>query len=182
MRCTGDSVLKLDRLEKAIDSQIAVEIDSYVPVTLEIADQGAEPALYWRAKPDSRTLVEIGMSSSSGRFRSLTVTSLDRSSVVETATQPTEPELSESEGVPCFDISRWGNSVDFSARFLDERVSVRLLISPNSCVLEFGGPTNYVKGVRMRNLRCLFDDHNALARVDVTGLAKSALDVLRNFA
>ena len=76
-------------------------------------------------------------------------------------------------------MPNWVNSTgDFSARFVDEDVAVRLMVADGSCGLEFGTGTS-VFFAKVGHVRCGFDAHRSLVRIDVKSLNHEQVDALQ---
>ena len=170
-------MLVLDHVDVHANDSASTEVDEYVPVTVEIPHRESAPTVYWRAKPGPRTLVEVGLSSESGRLRSLTVTAIDATSVFKTHDNPT-PAGEDEAGVPCFDIAGWPVSDEFAARFMDEEVAVRLVVANRSCSVEFGQRAAPATSVKFGDVRCAFDDRKALVRIDIGSLDDEQVETL----
>lgn len=171
----------LDHVDVHANGSPSTEVDVYVPVTFEIPHLESAPTVYWRAKPSPRTLVEVGLSSETGRLRSLTVTAIDATFIFKTHDTP-RPAGEDEEGVPCFDISGWPMSDDFAARFNDEEVAVRLVVANRSCSVEFGQRAVPATSVRFGDVRCSFDARKALVRIDIESLDEEQVETLRRLA
>lgn len=171
-------MLVLDHVDVHAEGSASAEVDEYVPVTVEITHRDSAPTVYWRAKPSPRTLVEVGLSSETGLLRSVTVTAIDVTSVVEASSSPKPSQEDETEGVPCFDIKGWRMSDDFATRFNDEEVAVRLVLANRSCSVEFCQPAAPATFVKFGNIRCGFDDQKVLVRIDIESLDHEQVDTL----
>lgn len=172
-------MLILDHVDTVSLGKSSLEIDEYVPIAAEVFHQDDAPTLYWRAKPNAKTLVEVGLSSESGRLRSVTLPSIDGAMIIEDKACREVPKQYEGNGVPCFDLAGWQASDDFDARFLDVEVGVRLIVSAGSCSVEFGESSALVTNLQFGDMRCVFDDRKALVRIDFLGLDCADADTLR---
>ncbi len=94
------SLLKL--LSVSEKEECKVEIDFYVPFSVEIGDSfnfKKENIVYWRTGDIERSLIEIGIGSNTGILRRITLTSFKKASVKNVALKDIEIE----EGTPVFD-------------------------------------------------------------------------------
>jgi hypothetical protein len=118
-------------VEVAEPSQETVLIGEYVPLTLEWP-QFAPPAPYfWRATPDSRSLLEVGVHPETARICWISVILPGRA--VELVMNPVAPRARPEEfGHPVCDLGRWKNGW-----MSDEPVSFRLVVNARSVSVWF---------------------------------------------
>ena len=156
-------------------------VDPHVPLAVETERHDGSATVYWRAVPNRQTLVEVGLSETSGEWRSLTVTSIPPASV-RVAGEATGVPAHAEEGLPRFDLSEWSGGPSFGARFRDAPVEVCLLLGPGSCAVELGGPASWASAIRMGGILFVFDHDRVLRRVQVTGLSGDQMEVLAGLA
>lgn len=95
------SLLRL--LSVSEKEECKVEIDFYVPFSVEIGDSSnfiKENTVYWRTGDIERSLIEIGIGSNTGILRRITLTSVKKASVKNVTLEDIEIE----EGTPVFDV------------------------------------------------------------------------------
>ena len=156
----------------------AIEIDDYVPLTVEFSVGDSLPA-YWRGKDGTTGLVEIGVSKRSGLLQSVTLTSLSQAEIVEPPLWLTAAKL--LPGFPRCDVSIWAASdSDFSNRFVDEDAGLRLCFFDNSACLLLGADIECVRFLRSGRIGFGLDSEDRLAAVMVYGLSKDEENVLRS--
>ena len=172
-------MLVLDHIDVDGGGNPRVEVDDHVPVTVELAHRDRAHTVYWRAKPSPRTLLDVGVSSETDRLRSVTLTAIEATSVVVVNHELWGVEAEATEGVPCFDLSRWETTEEFTGRFVDEDVDVRLVVADGRCSLEFGPTAVPDSFARVGNVQCAFDADRSLVRIDVQSLDHEQVDTLQ---
>lgn len=156
----------------------AIEIDDYVPFTIEFSAGDSLPA-YWRGKDGTTGLVEIGVSKRSGLIQSVTLTSLSQTKIVEAPGWLTAAKL--LPGFPKCDVSIWAPAdSDFANRFVDEGAGLRLCFIDNSACLLLDADIECVRFVRSGRIGFGLDSEDRLAAVMVFGLSKDEENVLRS--
>lgn len=130
-----------------------IEIDEYVPLTIEFGSQSISP-LYWRGGDGSLSLIEIGLCEDSGAINSATLTSIAPACVLKT-TEPLNSTLPEIEGIVVFDISDWSRYTNaYSDKFKDDfGSSFDLIIGDSYAVIVLAKdnkPARYVKNGQIR--------------------------------
>lgn len=172
-------MLLLDQIDLKTGRDATVAVDEYVPLTISIAYLGPAHTIYWQATPSIRTLVEVGLCSKTGRFRSITLTMIDPACVVKGGDYQKPAEYSETFGVPCFDLAGWPMTPDFTDRFREEDVAVRFVLANRHCALEFGQPCAVATVVKLGSVRFAFDSQKALVRIEVELLEEQQIETLR---
>lgn len=169
-------MLKLDHIGAA--EAMVLTIDKHVPFTVEVSPQTGD-VIYWRAKQNSRSLLELGLARN-GKFHSLALVNIDSSSVdASRARDSFVAEAAVLEGVPYFDVSRWKHvSADFSQRFVDEEVQFQLAICENLARLHLG-EDRVTSAVQLDRCQFLLAD-GALVGIEVQRLTTDEIDTLRN--
>lgn len=174
-------MIALEHIEAEMPADVTV--DEYVPISIEVPSPVSAEIIYWRARPDAQTLVELGMCGATGRLRSITVTAINASAVDVVDADPRQMVGDEKPGVPCFDIRSWHLTKEFGSRFRDEDVPTRMIVGPGACCIELGGsPTSPTFSVNFGTVRCLFNSSSILVRVEVNRLRESEQKKLRAFA
>lgn len=163
------------------ESEVEVSVDPYVPLTITSAGNGIDPKLYWRATPNPRTMLELGIDKRSGRWRSLTLTAIPSESVKVVEGQSNLTGLS-CVGTPVFSVTPWRRAEEYSTRFLDDVVAVELRIRGDSCEVLLGEERQPSRAVRVGSVVFLLDEQDRLVRVQVLGLTTSDREVLLAFA
>jgi hypothetical protein len=163
------------------ESKVEVSVDNYIPLTITSVGNGMDPKLYWRATPNPRTMLELGIDKRTGRWCSLTLTAIPSDSVKVVEGQSNLTGLSRV-GTPVFSVTPWGGAADYAARFLDYEVAVELKIRGDSCEVLLGEEREPFRAVRVGSVAFLLDEQDMLVRVQVLDLTTSDREALLAFA
>lgn len=118
------------------DARAVVEVDPYVPLTIELGDGESGTPLYWRGRAGDGSLVEVGVSPNDGSLHSITVTSISRERVVR-STQAPGGQVGEV-GVPRVDMSLWpAVRREFAENFVEQVVPLQLILGESTATLSF---------------------------------------------
>jgi hypothetical protein len=153
------------------DGQARVEVDPYVPLTVELDSSGAETPLYWRGRTEEGSLVEVGLSPTDGSLCSMTLTSISRERVVRSGLGY---QIHAGEfGVPRVDISLWsGNRLEFAENFFDEMVPLHLLLGESTATVCFSRYPDPVSWQQLDNILFGVTEKGFLCCIEVRGLSE----------
>jgi hypothetical protein len=158
---------------------ISVYVDKYVPFKVLVESGDLSPPYYWRAGDGRVSLIEIGLSSSSGAIRSITLTSIGSDQVFRANSNVLEAKVPEVNGLPAFDMSYWSFGNCFSNIFLDEiPFNIRLLTGSDYVSLEFEKVAKPDRFVTNRNIRFGIAANGELSTIDLLGLTQQQLSTI----
>ncbi|MCH9405005.1 hypothetical protein [Pantoea agglomerans] len=121
-------------------ASVAVTIDGYVPVDINIINDKLLPPLYWRVGNGKKSLLELAVLPDNGFISSITLVMIEPESIHKVDSQSIF--LSDSEhGLPVVNTAMWKNkeSDDFNQRFIDDfSLDIQVDISSDSMLVVIG--------------------------------------------
>lgn len=167
--------------EEYVCTDISIDIDEYVPFTVEVnTPETSSPPLYWRGGDGKSSLIEIGLTRESGSVCSVTLTTINPNKVKETKL-PIDAGLPEVSGMPVFDTSTWDSGSDnYSDNFQDEFGSeIGLILGENYLTLQFESVDKSVRYVKNNQLRFGIASNGMLSTLDIVGLTTDEINMLK---
>ena len=160
-------MLSLAHVEHTIPVQSVVEVDEHIPLSIAFGTASSEHSVYWRAKSDCHTLLEVELSSVTGQIRSVTLTAITANSVTVMAESLPPNTVPAVHGIPCINVSAWPRSAAYNDRFFDVMVDVHLCVAEDGCLLQLGGACLLSQLVVCGALRFGFDEVGVLRAVSI---------------
>lgn len=163
------------------DGQAHVEVDPYVPLTVELDCSGPETPLYWRGRTEEGSLVEVGLSPIDGSLCSITLTSISRERVVRSGLGY---RVQAGEvGIPQIDMSLWpGQRREFADNFVDEVVPLQLLLGESTATVCFSRSSEPVSWQQLDNLLFGVTEEGFLCCIEVRGLSEEQMATIAEAA
>lgn len=163
------------------DGQAHVEVDPYVPLTVELHSKGAETPLYWRGRTEEGSLVEVGLSPIDGSLCSITLTSISRERVERSglghAVQTSEV------GVPQVDMSIWPvQRREFAENFVDEEVALQLLLGESTATVCFSRRSEPISWHQLDDVLFGVTEEGFLCCIEVKGLSEEQIATIAEAA
>ena len=112
----------LNIIETTNCTEATIEIDEYIPFSIEFASKNPSSLAYWRAGDGNSSLMEVGLDENSGAIKSVTLTSINPKNVNRVDDLLSRAD-SDACGIPICDMEKWfalGDSREFSENFVDE--------------------------------------------------------------
>lgn len=162
-------------------TDISVDIDEYVPFTIEVnVPKPLTLPLYWRGGDGKQSLIEIGLNRESGVVCSATLTAINPKKIKETEL-PINIDLPEVSGMAVFEISSWAYFSDnYSNSFQDEFGSeICLILGKDYLTLQFENVDKPIKYIKNNRLRFGVASNGMLSALDVMGLSEDEVNLLR---
>jgi hypothetical protein len=147
-------------------SEESIEIDEYIAINVEwlASKKALDSTYYWRTGDFKKSLFELGVSGSSGRILSFTLTSVNRFHV--TVADYSEIKTPIDEGLPIFRING-----KFTDGFFDEVNEFRVFLNSNGLRIFFNTePTQVVTQMKSGQIRFGLTNQKALAMVEITDI------------
>jgi len=161
-------------------TNVSIEVDKYVPFTVEFESYDSSPPLYWRGGDGRISLIEIGLSRKTGAIRGITLTSLGSENISRSDNELLEIYLPEIKGLPAFDITDWPRGNNFTNNFLDEIPSnFWLLIADDHASLVFDNSVNLECFILNGDIRFGISANGKLSSIDLFGLTQQQLSVIK---
>ena len=156
---------------------VLVRVDPFVPLTIELQDDGCSTPLYWRGRTDDGSLVEVAVSPEDGTLRSITVTSIPKERVVRSI-RPLGTQTSEA-GIPQADLSLWpAERREFAENFVDEMVPLQLLLGGSNAILWFCRSPEPASWHQAGDVLFGVTDDGFLSCIEVRALSDEQLDTI----
>lgn len=163
---------------------IGIDIDVYVPLTIEWQSYNSSYLIYWRSGDLKKSLVEIGLHGLTGNIASLTLTQVSRVDLV--GKQKTYSDFENVEivnGSPVFNIDDWSTagSVDNLSKeieMIDEKIDFLVILSENYISILFDERKEPKKIIKSGNVLFEITDNDYLSKIHVLNLSPDEYRVL----
>lgn len=163
---------------------IGIDIDVYVPLTIEWQSYNSSYLIYWRSGDLKKSLVEIGLHGLTGNIASLTLTQASRVDLV--GKQKTYSDFENVEivnGSPVFNIDDWSTagSVDNLSKeieMIDEKIDFLVILSENYISILFDERKEPKKIIKSGNVLFEITDNDYLSKIHVLNLSPDEYRVL----
>lgn len=167
-------------IEEESKEHETIEMDEYVPFSVEFGVSEMSPSLYWRGGDGKLSLVEFGMKKT-GAICGITLTSINSENVIQTD-QPLTGNLPETNGLPVFDTTNWPtNSNNFADNFQDEfTLKVKLIIGSDYLSLIFEKSGEPIRYIRNEQVRFGVTSHGLLSNVDIVELTHDQISTVKS--
>jgi hypothetical protein len=157
--------------------EVSIEIDEYVPITVEFASDDLGVSLYWRGGDAKTSLVEIGLSERSREVRRVVLVN-----VLPENIHLSDDSLSiakEVLGTPVFDVSRWNTGGDFGDKFLDDFGNeLDLFVGKNAVLLILNRNVVPFKTIRNFNIGFNVSSDGWLHSIELNNIEKNKISIL----
>ncbi|MHB2138635.1 hypothetical protein ACX64L_11885 [Pseudomonas monsensis] len=157
-----------------------VEVDEYVPLTVRFGSGRDASPLYWRAGNGKDSLLEVGLSASTGKIISVTVVTIP-----SVALQYYECQMKSCAfdvGVPLFCVDGWASRESYSNRFLDDfSVGFDLFVDADRACIVFDVQQEIVQLVRNGSVSFGVSSRDELLSIEVSCLDVDKMDLLKSF-
>lgn len=159
-------------LKLADERQCKIEIDYYVPFTIEVGnqEQGNENTLYWRTGNQDNSLLEIGMGEKTGILRRIVlvaVTRVQRGNIKYDSTH-------FLTGTPIFDIS------EFNANLNDEKSEFEVVFDETQILVKLDSTNDAKTLINMGRVEIGIGSANEVKFIRIFGLKKEEYAELRD--
>lgn len=163
---------------------IGIDIDVYVPLTIEWRSYNSSYVIYWRSGDLKKSLVEIGLHGLTGNIASLTLTQVSRVDLV--GKQKTYSDFENVEivnGSPVFNIDDWSTagSVDNLSKeieMIDEKIDFLVILSETYISILFDERKEPKKIIKSGNVLFEITDNDYLSKIHVLNLSPDEYRVL----
>jgi hypothetical protein len=157
-----------------------VEVDEYVPLTVRFGSGRDASPLYWRAGNGKDSLLEVGLSASTGKIVSLTVVTIPF-----VALQHYECLVGSGAfdvGVPVFCVGGWASGGSYSNRFLDDfSVGFDLFVGTDRACIVFDVQQDIVQLIRNGSASFGVSSRGELLSIEVSCLDVDKMALLKSF-
>ncbi|WP_086933097.1 hypothetical protein [Agarilytica rhodophyticola] len=160
---------------------ISIDIDGYIPFTVEVKSQGSSaPPLYFRGGDGKQSLIEIGLNRGSGSVCNATLTAISPERVSETEL-PANNDLPEIIGLAAFDVSTWDSCSDNYADNFDDSFDseITLMVGANYLSLHFEGIEEPVRYIKNNQLRFGITSDGKLSTLELLELTEDQVNLLK---
>lgn len=158
------------------DVSPVVEVDRYIPLSIDLGCPDAGTPLYWRGRDGDGSLVEVGISPG-GVVCSIVLTSISRARIFRSS-EAMEHQFID-EGIPRVDTSPWPEERrNYSDNFVEQRVPLRLVLGQSTATLwlsegavpsSWQGHENVIFGISEDGMLCC---------IQLNGLTDEQLEVM----
>jgi len=163
---------------------IGIDIDVYVPLTIEWRSYNSSYVIYWRSGDLKKSLIEVGLHGLTGNIASLTLTQVSRVDLV--GKQKTYSDFENVEivnGSPVFNIDDWSTagSVDNLSKeieMIDEKIDFLVILSENYISILFDERKEPKKIIKSGNVLFEITDNDYLSKIHVLNLSPDEYRVL----
>ena len=163
---------------------IGIDIDVYVPLTIEWRSYNSSYVIYWRSGDLKKSLIEVGLHGLTGNIASLTLTQVSRVDLV--GKQKTYSDFENVEivnGSPVFNIDDWSTagSVDNLSKeieMIDEKIDFLVILSETYISILFDERKEPKKIIESGNVLFEITDNDYLSKIYVLNLSPDKYRVL----
>lgn len=163
---------------------IGIDIDVYVPLTIEWRSYNSSYVIYWRSGDLKKSLIEVGLHGLTGNIASLTLTQVSRVDLV--GKQKTYSDFENVEivnGSPVFNIDDWSTagSVDNLSKeieMIDEKIDFLVILSETYISILFDERKEPKKIIKSGNVLFEITDNDYLSKIHVLNLSPDEYRVL----
>lgn len=158
-----------------------VEIDTYVPLTVELGGSGPATPLFWRGRTEEGSLVEVGLSPIDGSLCSITLASISRERLVRGGLGY---RVQAGEvGIPKIDLSLWPlQRREFVDNFVDELVPLQVLLGKSAVAVCFSPSSEPVAWQELDDIRFGVTEEGLFCYVEVRGLSEEQIATIAEAA
>ncbi|MDL5593598.1 hypothetical protein QS468_12845 [Bacillus subtilis] len=168
-------MLKINNISEKKAPEVIV--DEYVPLSIRFDPDCRLPPLYWRGGNGKTSLLEIGVSRSSGVIVSVTVVTV--ASVSFLSGEGLSEADSVALGVPVCDVREWSGEGGYSDDFLDDfSADFDLVMGVSNVAVVFRREASVSRFVKSGNVCFGVSLDGELLSIDVSCLSSVEMSVL----
>jgi hypothetical protein len=154
-----------------------VEFDNYVPISVSFENNTTTPPLYLRYGNGKSSLLEIGVSESSGEIISVTLVCF--SAEIKNQFKGSSIYVYRCSGCPVFEVSSLSGGEKFANRFFDDfSKDFEVFIEANSCRLIFSVVSSVDREIVNGDISFGVSLDDELAYIDINNLTDIETNIL----